>query len=39
MALSWPLKRKKLVHEMVQMDARNNQMRDNIKVLLRILMF
>ena len=33
MAISWPLKRKKLVHEMVQADARNNQMRDKIKVL------
>ena len=33
MALSWPLKKKKLIHEMVQTDARNNQMRDKIKVL------
>lgn len=31
MALSWPLKKKKLVHEMVQVDGRNNQMRDKIK--------
>ena len=27
------MKKKKLVHEMVQTDARNNQMRDKIKVL------
>jgi chromosome segregation ATPase len=33
MALSWPLKKKKMIHEMVQTDARNNQMRDKIKVL------
>jgi hypothetical protein len=33
MALSWPLKKKKLVHEMVLVDARNNQMRAGIKVL------
>ncbi|MBF0570868.1 MAG: hypothetical protein HQL12_03250 [Candidatus Omnitrophica bacterium] len=33
MALSWPLKKKKLIHEMVQADARNNQMRDKIKQL------
>ncbi len=33
MALSWPLKRKNLIHEMVQADARNNQMRDKIKTL------
>lgn len=32
-ALSWPLKKKKLVHDMVEMDARNNQMREKIKVL------
>jgi chromosome segregation ATPase len=30
-ALSWPLKKKELVHEMVQVDARNNKMRDQIK--------
>jgi hypothetical protein len=33
MALSWPVKKKKLVHEMVQLDAHNNQMRGNAKVL------
>ena len=33
MALSWPVKKKKLIHEMVQTDARNNQMREKIKVL------
>jgi chromosome segregation ATPase len=33
LALSWPAKKKKLIHDMVQVDARNNQMRDNIKVL------
>ena len=33
MALSWPAKKKKLVHEMVQADARNNQVREKIKVL------
>jgi len=33
MALSWPLKKKKLIHEMVQTDARNNQIRSKIKVL------
>lgn len=32
-ALSWTLKKKKLVHTMVQIDARNNQMRDKIKEL------
>ena len=32
-ALSWRLKKKKLIHEMVQTDAHNNQMRDKIKVL------
>jgi len=32
-ALSWPLKKKKLIHEMVQDDAHNNQIRDKIKVL------
>ncbi len=32
-ALSWPLKKKKLVHEMVQTDARNNQIREKVKVL------
>jgi predicted nucleic acid-binding Zn-ribbon protein len=31
MAMSWDQKRKKLVHEMVQTDARNNKMRDKIK--------
>ena len=31
MELSWTLKRKKLVHEMVQMDARNNKLREKIK--------
>ena len=31
--LPWTLKRKQLVHEMVQTDARNNKMRDKIKVL------
>jgi chromosome segregation ATPase len=30
-ASSWPLKKKELVHEMVQVDARNNKMRDQIK--------
>ena len=33
MALSWPLKKKKLIHEMVIKDARNNQIRDRIKSL------
>jgi len=33
MAMSWQAQKKKLVHEMVQTDARNNQMRDKIKVL------
>jgi len=33
MAMSWPLKKKRLVHEMVQVDARNNQMQGKIKVL------
>ena len=33
MVLSWNFKKKKLIHEMVQTDARNNQMRDKIKVL------
>lgn len=32
-ALPWALKRKKLIHEMVQTDARNNKMRDKIKAL------
>jgi chromosome segregation ATPase len=31
--LSWPAQKKKLVHEMVQLDAHNNKMRDQIKVL------
>ncbi len=30
-AMSWPLKKKKLVHQMVQADSRNNQMRGKIK--------
>ena len=33
MALSWPLKKKRMIHEMVQKDARNNQMRGQIKAL------
>lgn len=33
MSLSWSLKKKRLIHEMVQTDARNNQMRDKIKEL------
>ena len=33
MALSWPLKKKKLVHELVQTDAHNNQIREKIKEL------
>ena len=33
MSLSWSLKKKKMVHEMVLKDARNNQMRDKIKAL------
>lgn len=33
MALSWPLEKKKLVHEMVRVDARNNKMQDQIKAL------
>ena len=33
MVLSWPARKKKLVHEMVLADSRNNQMRDGIKVL------
>jgi len=33
MALSWPLKKKKMIHEMVQTDARNNQIRAKVKVL------
>jgi len=32
-ALSWPMKKKRLVHAMVQIDARNDQMRGKIKVL------
>jgi hypothetical protein len=32
-ALSWPVEKKKLVHDMVWIDARNNKMRDQIKVL------
>jgi len=31
MSLSWPLQKKRLVHEMVQMDNRNNQMKEKIK--------
>lgn len=33
MSLSWPLKKKRMVHELVQKDAFNNQMRGKIKVL------
>jgi chromosome segregation ATPase len=33
MALSWPLKKKKLDHELVQTDAHNNQIREKIKEL------
>jgi polyhydroxyalkanoate synthesis regulator phasin len=32
-ALSWAVKKKKLVHDMVQTDARNKQMQGNVKVL------
>jgi phage shock protein A len=32
-ALEWPVKRKKLVHQVVQMDAQNNKMRTKIKTL------
>ena len=32
-AMPWPLKKKRLVHQMVQVDAKNNQMRSKIKVL------
>jgi predicted RNase H-like nuclease (RuvC/YqgF family) len=32
-ALSWPVQKKKLIHEMVQKDARNNQLREKIKIL------
>ena len=32
MSMSWPLKKKKIVHEMVQIDAHNNQIRGKIKV-------
>ena len=31
LTLSWPLKKKTLIHEMVQRDARNNQLRGKIK--------
>ena len=33
MALSWTLQRKKLIHNLVQTDTRNNKIRDKIKVL------
>lgn len=33
MSLSWPLTKKKLIHEVVQTDARNNQIRNKIKQL------
>ncbi len=33
LSLSWTQKRKRLIHEMVVTDARNNQMREKIKVL------
>lgn len=33
LTLSWPLQKKKLIHEMVQMDAHNNQLREKIKML------
>ncbi len=33
LAISWQFKKKKIVHEMVQADARNNQLRYKIKVL------
>ena len=33
MALSWTLQRKKLIHDLVQTDTRNNKIRDKIKVL------
>ena len=32
-ALSWPVDKKKMVHAMVQMDAHNNKMKDQIKAL------
>ena len=32
-SLSWPRQKKRLIHEMVQKDARNNQLRDKIKML------
>jgi chromosome segregation ATPase len=32
-ALPWPLEKKKMVHDMVRLDARNNKMRDQIKSL------
>jgi chromosome segregation ATPase len=32
-ALEWPIKRKKLVHEIVQTDAQNNKIRNKIKTL------
>jgi len=31
--LSWPVQKKRLVHDMVRLDNRNNQMKENIKVL------
>jgi predicted nucleic acid-binding Zn-ribbon protein len=33
LSMSWPLRKKKLVHDMVQIDARNNRMRNQIKLL------
>lgn len=33
MDLPWPVQKKRLVHEMVRLDSRNNQMKENIKVL------
>jgi hypothetical protein len=32
-ALSWPLEKKKMVHDMVRIDARNNKMQGQIKAL------
>ena len=32
-SLSWPRQKKKLIHEMVQADAHNNQLREKIKML------
>jgi len=33
LSLSWPVQKKRLVHDMVRLDNRNNQMKENIKVL------